>query len=123
VEEKMKIAQIALQFIEDEEAIIIGSGTTVVSFASAIPKNKKLTVLTAAMNVTLALIDAPDIEIVQLGGVVRKSSSSVVGHFAEEMMMHFACAKLFFKCGRYQHRPWFDNFTYDGGPPQLSNDQ
>jgi DeoR family transcriptional regulator of aga operon len=95
VEEKMKIAQIALQFIEDEEAIIIGSGTTVVSFASAIPKNKKLTVLTAAMNVTLALIDAPDIEIVQLGGVVRKSSSSVVGHFAEEMMMHFACAKLF----------------------------
>jgi len=95
VEEKMKIAQVAVQFVEDEEAIIIGSGTTVVSFASAIPKNKKLTVLTAAMNVTLALIDAPDIEIVQLGGVVRKSSSSVVGHFAEEMMTHFACSKLF----------------------------
>ena len=95
VEEKMKIAQAAVQFIEDEEAIIIGSGTTVVSLASAIPKNKKLTVLTAAMNVTLALIDAPDIEIVQLGGVVRKSSSSVVGHFAEEMMTHFACSKLF----------------------------
>lgn len=95
VEEKMKIAQYAAQLLEDEEAIIIGSGTTVVSFAHAIPKNKKLTVLTAAMNVTLALIDAPDIEIVQLGGVVRKSSSSAVGHFAEEMMTHFACSKLF----------------------------
>lgn len=95
VEEKMKIAQEAIRMVEDEEAIIIGSGTTVVSFAQAIPKNKKLTVLTAAMNVTLALIDAPDIEIVQLGGVVRKSSSSAVGHFAEEMMTHFACSKLF----------------------------
>jgi DeoR family transcriptional regulator, aga operon transcriptional repressor len=95
VEEKMKIAQYAAQLLEDEEAIIIGSGTTVVSFAHAIPRNIKLTVLTAAMNVTLALIDAPDIEIVQLGGVVRKSSSSVVGHFAEEMMTHFACSKLF----------------------------
>ncbi len=95
VDEKYKIAQAANSLIEEDDAIIIGSGTTVVSFAQAIQKNKKLTVLTAAMNVTLALIDAPAIEVVQLGGVVRKSSSSVVGHFAEEMMTHFACSKLF----------------------------
>ncbi|EOZ99701.1 Transcriptional repressor of aga operon [Indibacter alkaliphilus LW1] len=95
VEEKMKIAQAAIQMVEDDDAIIIGSGTTVVAFAQAIPKNKKLTVLTAAMNVTLALIDANAIEIVQLGGVVRKSSSSVVGHYAEEMLEQFACSKLF----------------------------
>ncbi len=95
VEEKMGIAQSALLLVDDEDAIIIGSGTTVVAFAQAIPKNKKLTVLTGAMNVTMALIDTINIEIVQLGGVVRKSSSSVVGHYAEEMMAHFACSKLF----------------------------
>ncbi|TVP50665.1 MAG: DeoR/GlpR transcriptional regulator [Mongoliibacter sp.] len=95
VEEKMKIASEAAKLIDEDDAIIIGSGTTVVSFAQAIPKNKKLTVLTAAMNVTLALIDAPEIEIVQLGGVVRKSSSSVVGNFADEMLQQFACSKLF----------------------------
>ncbi|MBW3468759.1 DeoR/GlpR family DNA-binding transcription regulator [Arthrospiribacter ruber] len=94
-EEKYKIAQEAIRFVEDEDAIIIGSGTTVVSFAQAIPNQMKLTVLTAAMNVTLALIDSPNVEIVQLGGVVRKSSSSVVGHYAEEMLEQFACSKLF----------------------------
>jgi DeoR family transcriptional regulator of aga operon len=95
VEEKGKIAQKALEYLEDNEAILIGSGTTVVAFAQAIPKNKPLTVLTAAMNVTLALIDSSEIELVQLGGVVRKSSSSAVGHYAEDMLKNFACNKLF----------------------------
>jgi DeoR family transcriptional regulator of aga operon len=95
VEEKTKIALAAKELVDADDAIIIGSGTTVVAFAHAISKNKKLTVLTAAMNVTLALIDAPEIEIVQLGGAVRKSSSSVVGHYAEEMLRQFACSKLF----------------------------
>jgi len=95
VEEKTKIALAAKDLVDEDDAIIIGSGTTVVALAQAIPKNKKLTVLTAAMNVTLALIDAPEVEIVQLGGVVRKSSSSVVGHYAEEMLKQFACSKLF----------------------------
>lgn len=95
VEEKTKIALFARDLVDEDDAIIIGSGTTVVAFAQAIPKNRKLTVLTAAMNVTLALIDASEVEIVQLGGVVRKSSSSVVGHYAEEMLKQFACSKLF----------------------------
>jgi len=95
VEEKSKIAQKALEYLEDNEAILIGSGTTVVAFAQAIPKNKQLTVLTSAMNVTLALVDSPEIELVQLGGVVRKSSSSAVGHYAEDMLKNFACSKLF----------------------------
>ncbi len=95
VSEKQKIAHAAAKLLEAEEAIIIGSGTTVMAFAQAIPSDLKLTVLTGAMNVTLALAADPNIEVVQLGGVVRRSSSSVVGHFAEEMLVQFACSKLF----------------------------
>lgn len=95
VTEKSKISSRAVQMIEEGEAIIIGSGTTVIALAKAIPENFKLTVLTGAMNVTMALIDHHNIEIVQLGGVVRKSSSSVVGHYAEDMLVNFACSKLF----------------------------
>lgn len=95
VEEKKLIAKAAAKLLNDQDAIIIGSGTTVGAFAQAIPKNSSLTVLTSAMNVTMALLNSRDIEIVQLGGVVRKSSSSVVGHYAEEMMESFACSKLF----------------------------
>lgn len=95
IDEKTKIATMAVQMIEEDEAIIIGSGTSVLALAKAIPKNFKLTVLTGAMNVTMALLDYQNIEIVQLGGGVRKSSSSVVGHYAEDMLHSFACSKLF----------------------------
>lgn len=95
VAEKNNIATKAIDFLQDNEAIIIGSGTTVVAFAQAIPRHLNLTILTGAMNVTMALIDNPNVELVQLGGVVRRSSSSVVGHYAEEMIRHFACNTLF----------------------------
>lgn len=95
VEEKTRIAQHAVKMLLEKEAILIGSGTTVVAFAQAIPKNLPLTVLTAAMNVSLSLMDHDQVELVQLGGVVRKSSSSAVGHYAEEMLRGFACSKLF----------------------------
>ncbi|MBV6653614.1 MAG: DeoR/GlpR transcriptional regulator, partial [Mameliella sp.] len=37
----------------------------------------------------------PEVELVQLGGVVRKSSASVIGHYSERMLADFACTKLF----------------------------
>ncbi|MEX2592958.1 MAG: DeoR/GlpR family DNA-binding transcription regulator [Anditalea sp.] len=95
VDEKRSIARKAVELITENEAIIIGSGTTVAAFAQAIPKKFRLTVLTGAMNVTMSMMDSPEVEIVQLGGLVRKSSSSVVGHYAEEMVRNFACSKLF----------------------------
>ncbi|MBD3628684.1 DeoR/GlpR family DNA-binding transcription regulator [Cyclobacterium sp.] len=95
VEQKRAIAQKAVGLLKEKEAIIIGSGTTVLAFAQAIPKELSLTILTGAMNVSIALLDLHQAEIVQLGGVVRKSSSSVVGHFAETMINNFACSKLF----------------------------
>lgn len=95
VEEKQRIAARAVELLRPEEAVIIGSGTTVRAFAQAIPKTMKLTVLTGAMNVSLALLVHPEVELVQLGGVVRRSSASVVGHYAEAMLSDFACTKLF----------------------------
>lgn len=95
VGQKAGIAALATKLIQEGEAIIIGSGTTLMALAKAIPKNTNLTVLTAAIDVTMALNDHQNLEVIQLGGMVRKSSSSVVGHFAEEMLINFACSKLF----------------------------
>lgn len=94
-EEKKQIARTAISFLTSGEAIIIGSGTTAFYFAQFIPEDLELTVLTAAMNVSQALLSKPNIEVVQLGGVVRKNATSVVGPFAEEMLKQFACSKLF----------------------------
>lgn len=93
--QKSRIGQYAAQRIEPDEAIIIASGTTVLQLAKSINTNERLTVLTSAMNVATALLANPNVEVVQLGGIVRKTSSSVTGYFAESMLGHFACSKLF----------------------------
>lgn len=95
IKEKDAIALAAIKFIQPNDAIIIGSGTTVESFANNIPVDIPLTVLTAAMNISMQLVNHKEIQLVQLGGIVRKSSRSVVGSFTEEMLNHFNCKTLF----------------------------
>lgn len=94
-DEKQLIARKAAELVQPGEAIIIGSGTTARYFAEALPEQMELTVLTSALNVSLAILQKPNIELVQLGGPVRKNASAVVGPFAEEMLSQFACSKLF----------------------------
>ena len=94
-EEKRNIAKRAAEYIESNDSIIIASGTTMLALAREITPKQKLTVITAALHVTEELINHPEIDILQLGGLVRKSSSSVVGSYAEAILKDFYCTKLF----------------------------
>lgn len=91
---KRRIGQRAIELLSPQDALIIASGTTVQAFARCIP-NMKMTVITSAMNVAMELLDKPDIEIIQLGGIIRHSSASVVSEYAIRMLDNFACNKLF----------------------------
>lgn len=91
---KRRIGQRAVELLSPQDALIIASGTTVQTFARCIP-NMKMTVITSAMNVVMELLDKPDIEIIQLGGIIRHSSASVVSEYAIRMLDNFACNKLF----------------------------
>lgn len=93
--EKSVIGEAAAQLIQPNDCILIASGTTVVSLAKNIRPTGSLTVITAALNVASELIHHPDIEVIQLGGLLRKSSSSVTGLYAEKMLEDFSCSKLF----------------------------
>lgn len=91
---KYRIGQKAAELLSPQEALIIASGTTVQAFARCI-QNMKMTVITSAMNVAMELLDKPDIEIIQLGGIIRHSSASVVSEYAVSMLDNFTCGKLF----------------------------
>ncbi|HRD58429.1 MAG TPA: DeoR/GlpR family DNA-binding transcription regulator [Ferruginibacter sp.] len=93
--EKTSIGQVAAALIEPEDSIIIASGTTVQFLARAIQPKGKLTVLTSALNVAMELNLHPDIEVIVLGGTLRKSSSSGTGPYAEKMLEDFSCSKLY----------------------------
>lgn len=94
-EQKNRIAQRALEFVESNSSIILASGSTILELARQLISIKPLSVITASLNVAQVLNINPDIEIHQLGGVIRKSSNSAVGPFAERMMEGFSCSKLF----------------------------
>lgn len=93
--EKSSIGEAAARLILPNDCILIASGTTVLSLARNIQPNGNLTVITAALNVALELIRHPEIEVIQLGGLLRKSSSSVTGTYAEKILEDFSCTKLF----------------------------
>ncbi|SDD75726.1 DeoR/GlpR family DNA-binding transcription regulator [Niabella drilacis] len=93
--EKEKIGQYAAGLIEPNDCILIASGTTVFYFAKHIHPKGNVTVITAALNVAMEIAHHPGIEVIQLGGIMRKTSSSVTGIYAEKILEDFSCSKLF----------------------------
>ena len=47
------------------------------------------------MFVSVELCNNKNVEVIQLGGQVRKSSNSVTGHIAENVLKNFSCNTLF----------------------------
>lgn len=95
VEQKIAIAKKAATLIQDHDFVILASGTTLHHLARNLLDFSKLTVLTSSLKVGLELCDNKKIDIIQLGGDVRKSSGSVVGPFSETILKQFSCNKLF----------------------------
>ncbi len=95
VAEKRAIGAAAAALIEKDDSIIIASGTTMAFLAREIKPEGRLTVITAAVPVTQILSQNAGIDVIQLGGITRSSSVSVVGPFAERMLRSFNCSKLF----------------------------
>jgi len=94
-EEKKKIARAAIELIGQTDSIMIGSGTTVFEVARALYPNKHLTVITPALKVGLELSSRPNIEVLQLGGLIRPNSSSVAGAHAMKVLEDVSCSMLF----------------------------
>jgi DeoR family transcriptional regulator of aga operon len=93
--EKKRIAQAACHLIEPNDSIIIGSGSTVQTFAEELKPTSPLTVVTASLKTSILLTDLDKVEVIQLGGIVRKNSFSVVGDFANRIFDVLTCSKLF----------------------------
>jgi DeoR family transcriptional regulator of aga operon len=94
-DEKMRIGASASGLVLDNDSIVIASGTTMLAFAKNLHPKGNLTVITSALNVALELNKYANIEILQLGGMLRQSSSSVMGAYAETILADFFCSKLF----------------------------
>lgn len=95
VQQKLRIALKAASLIEPYDSVVFASGTTINELSRQITTIKGLTVISASLIASQNLSLISDIEVIQLGGMIRKSSSSVVGPHAEKMLQGFNSNRLF----------------------------
>lgn len=82
---KRQIAQTAVSCITDGDVIALDIGTTVAAMCPLLT-GRSLTVVTASLAVVKALAEAPDIDIVVLGGLLRPNYHSLVGTLTESAL-------------------------------------
>ena len=88
-EEKQLIGSEAVKMLVKNDSIILASGTTIHALACNIQPEGKLTVVSASLQATMSLSGNENIDIIQLGGMLRHSSASVVGQYSMEFSKLF----------------------------------
>lgn len=95
VDEKRAIGLAAAQLITRDDSIIIASGSTVHAMARNIKPIHRLTVVSASLPVSEILAQNESIDVMQLGGMLRHSSLSVVGQYSETILRDCSVSKLY----------------------------
>ncbi len=94
VAEKKRIAERAAELVQDGDRIIIDSGTTTGLFARLL-KDRRVTVVTNALNVATDLIDSRQIDLHICGGALRRGPVAAVGQVAAKFFESIRCDRLF----------------------------
>ncbi len=95
---KRAIASAAAARVRDGDTILISSGSTTLEFARRLV-DRRITVITNALDVAAILLDRPGIELVVLGGVVRTGMHSTLGHIAELALRELRADALYMGIG------------------------
>lgn len=94
-EEKQRIGQAAAQLVNSGETIFIGSGTTTLEVARHLNVGGSLTVITNALNIAYELVNDGTITLIVIGGLVRNSELSLIGHITEQALKELRADKVF----------------------------
>jgi DeoR/GlpR family transcriptional regulator of sugar metabolism len=93
-DEKSRIGRVAAELVSDGETVFLGSGTTVLEAAKNLRERKNLTVLTNSLPVLNVLAGINDITVVSLGGQLRESELSFIGHITEQALAELRVDKV-----------------------------
>ncbi len=93
-QEKLRIAECAVQMVKEGQVLILDSGTTTTAIARALRQFQNLTIITNAVNIAAELAGT-SVEVILTGGTLRKNSFSLVGPIAEETLRRLSADILF----------------------------
>jgi len=95
IEEKVRIGKKAGQLINENDTIIIDSGTTTIQITKYLDHLSDITVVCNALNIVSQLIQLKNVNLIIPGGYLRKNSLSLVGPLAEKNMQNLYVDKVF----------------------------
>jgi DeoR family transcriptional regulator of aga operon len=95
ISEKQRIGSLAASLVHDGETVFLGSGTTVLEVARNLKDRQNLTVITNSLPVIILMSEYSNITVVCIGGLLRPSEFSFIGHMAEQVLAEVRADKVF----------------------------
>ncbi|MCM2369528.1 DeoR/GlpR family DNA-binding transcription regulator [Aporhodopirellula aestuarii] len=105
---KQAIGRLASSFIEDGDTILLDGGSTVYELARLIV-NRTLQVVTNSLPVAHLLSTSDSIDLVMIGGCVRRRTSVTIGPMADAMLADINVAKTFLSVAGVTERGFFNS--------------
>jgi DeoR/GlpR family transcriptional regulator of sugar metabolism len=93
--EREAIAAHAALMVEPGSAVLLGPGRTTHAMARYLARGGPLTVVTNSIPVTQALAGAEQVDVVMVGGALRRSISALVGPVTEQNLQGLRGAQVF----------------------------
>jgi DeoR/GlpR family transcriptional regulator of sugar metabolism len=92
-DEKERIGRATAALVQDGETIFLGSGTTVLQVAQHLV-TRNLTVITNSLPVINLMTEKENITLIALGGILRDSELSFIGHITEQALYEVRADKV-----------------------------
>jgi len=94
LDEKIRIARATAGLVSDKETVFLGSGSTVLEVARHLRNRHNLTVITNSLSVLNTLVGIKGITVISLGGMLRDSELSFIGHITEQALAEVRADKV-----------------------------
>jgi len=91
--EKERIGRATAALIQEGETVFLGSGTTVLQVAQNLV-TRTITVITNSLPIINLMSEKENISLIALGGVLRDSELSFIGHIAEQALAELRADKV-----------------------------
>lgn len=93
-DEKARIGRVTAERIAEKDTVFLGSGTTTLEVARNLRERRNLTVITNSLAVLNMLAGNKGIDVVSLGGMLRESELSFIGHITEQALAEIRADKV-----------------------------
>jgi DeoR/GlpR family transcriptional regulator of sugar metabolism len=93
-DDKERVARSAAELVADGDVVLLDIGTTTARLARAL-RGRRITVITSSLAVVDELRDDPAVELLVLGGILRRNYLSLVGMLTEQALRELRAHRLF----------------------------